>query len=266
MTDYKQGTWHQKRRSYCLTRLGFGALGICLMLSAPVLATPPDEPIVLLSQTPTELKPYAIALGQRLQKPGKERIAAEGSVTYFNEDPPQTEAVRIMWQLPLKIRLDQNGSRPAFDENNAAQTTLAAQKAVKTIQTLLEDSVESFFALQKDRISRRYLGSGFKLEGAKESDPGMDVVLMSFPDNSRGKEPTLKSYWFDCSTKLLGVVAYTSSSGAVTHIVIDDWRDVAGEKLPFRIERWEDNKLTVRLRLDSTTFMTGVNDGTSGGN
>ena len=214
------------------------------MLSAPVLATPPDEPSVLLSQTPSELKPYAIALGQRLQKPGKERIAVEGAVTYFGEDPPRTEAVRITWQFPLKIRLDQNGSRLAFDRNNPVQTMPAAQKAVDTIQTLLEDSVEGFFALQKDRISRRYLGSGFKLEGAKESDPGMDVVLMSFPDNFRGKEPTLKSYWFDSSTKLLGVVAYTSSSGAVTHVVIDDWRDVAGEKFPFRIERWEDNKLT----------------------
>ena len=266
MTDYKQGIWHQKRRNYCRIRLGSGALGICLMLSALVLATPPDEPSVLLSQTPSELKPYAIALGQRLQKPGKERIAVEGAITYFGEDPPRTEAVRITWQFPLKIRLDQNGSRLAFDKNNPVQTMPAARKALDTIQTLLEDSVEGFFALQKDRISRRYLGSGFKLEGAKESDPGMDVILMSFPDNFRGKEPTLKSYWFDCSTKLLGVVAYTSSSGAVTHIVIDDWRDVAGEKLPFRIERWEDNKLTERLTLDSATFMTGANDGTSGGN
>jgi hypothetical protein len=264
--DYKQGDWHQKPGNYCRTRLGAGALGICLMLSAPLLATPPDAPSFLLSQMPSELKPYAIALGQRLQKPGKERIAVEGAVTYFGENSPRTEAVRIMWQFPLKIRLDQNGSRLAFDKNNSVQTMTAAQKAVETIQTLLEDSVESFFALQKDRISRRYLGSGFKLEGTKESDPGMDVVQVSFPDNFRGKEPTLKSYWFDCSTKLLGVVAYTSSSGAVTHIVIDDWRDVAGEKFPFRIERWEDSKLIVRLTLNSATFMAGANDGTFGGN
>ena len=266
MTDYKQGILYQKRRNYCRTRLGSGALGICLMLSAPVLATPLAEPSVLLSQTPSELKPYAIALGQRLQKPGKERIAVEGAVTYFGEDPPRTEAVRITWQFPLKIRLDQNGSRLAFDGNNPVQAMPAARKAVDTIQTLLEDSVEGFFALQKDRISRRYLGSGFKLEGAKESDPGMDVVLMTFPDNFRGKEPILKSYWFDSSTKLLGVVAYTSSSGAVTHIVIDDWRDVAGEKFPFRIERWEDNKLTMRLILDSAAFTAGANDGTFGEN
>jgi hypothetical protein len=261
MMDYKQGKLYQNRWAYGRIRLGSGALGIFLMLSAPVLATPLAEPSVLLSQTPSELKPYAIALGQRLQLPGKEKIAAEGAITYFGEDPPRTEVVQITWQFPLKIHLANNGNLLAFDENNPAQAMPAVRKAADTIQTLLEDSVEGFFALQKDRISRRYLGSGFKLEGSKESDSGMDVVLMTFPDNFRGKEPILKSYWFDSSTKLLGVVAYTSSSGAVTHVVIDDWRDVAGEKFPFRIERWEDNKLTMRLILDSAAFTAGSNDG-----
>jgi hypothetical protein len=213
-----------------------------------------------------ELKPYAIAVGQRLQKPGKEKIAVSGTITYFGEDLPRAEAIRITWQFPLKIRLDQDGIRLTFDRNNPAQTVPRAQKFRDTIQTLLEDSVEGLFALQKNRISRRYLGSGFRLEGAKESDPGMDVVLMAYPDNFRDKEPILKSYWFDSSTKLLGVVAYTSSSGAATHIVIDDWRDVAGEKLPCRIERWEDNKLMIRLILDSAAFMAGANDGTFGEN
>jgi hypothetical protein len=266
MTDYRQGVMYQNRRNYCRTKLGSGALGICLMLSAPVLATPLTEPPVLLSQTPSELKPYAIALGQRLQRPGKEKIAVEGAITYFSEDPPRTEPVRITWQFPLKIRLDQNGSRLAFDGNNPVKAMSAARNTADTIQTLLEDSVEGFFALQKDRISRLYLGSGFKMEGAKESDSGMDVVLMTFPDNFRGKEPILKSYWFDSGTKLLGVVAYTSSSGAVTHIVIDDWRDVAGEKFPFCIERWEDNKLKMRLTLDSAAFTTVSNDGSFGEN
>ncbi len=196
----------------------------------------------------------------------KRKFQLKAPITYFGEDPPRTEAVRITWQFPLKIRLDKTGSRLAFDGNDPRQAMPAVRKAADTIQTLLEDSVEGFFALQKDRISRRYLGSGFKLEGAKESDPGMDVVLVTFPDNFRGKEPILKSYWFDSSTKLLGVVAYTSSSGAVTHIVIDDWRDVAGEKFPFRIERWEDNKLTMRLILDAAAFTAGSNDGSFGEN
>jgi hypothetical protein len=258
--------FYQQRKSECWTRLGCGAFWAFLMLSIPVLATTPEAPAVLLSQTPTELKPYAIALGQRLLKPGKERIAASGTITCFDEKLPRTETVQITRQYPMKIRLDQGGTRLAFDRDNPAQAIPRARETVDAIQTLLEDSVEGFFALQKGRISRRFLGSGFKLEGAKESDPGMDVVLLTYPDNFRDKQPQLKSYWFDSSTKLLGVVAYTSDPGVVTHIVMDDWRDVSGEKLPFRIERWENNKLIMRLVLNSAAVMAGANDGAFGGN
>ena len=80
------------------------------------------------------------------------------------------------------------------------------------------------------------------------------------------RQPILKSYWFDSSTKLLGVVAYTSSSGVAIHVVISDWRDVSGEQIPFRIERWEDNKLTIRLILDSAAVTAGASDGMFGGN
>jgi hypothetical protein len=166
----------------------------------------------------------------------------------------------------MKIRLDQGGRPLIFDRSNPAQAVPGAPKVADTIQMLLEDSVEGLFALQDRRISRRYLGSGFRLEGATGSDPGMDVFLLEYPDAFREKQPILKSYWFDSSTKLLGVVAYTSSSGVATHVVIDDWRDVSGEQIPFRIERWEDNKLTIRLILDSAAVTAGANDGMFGGN
>jgi hypothetical protein len=263
MTAFK---FYQQRKIHCWMRLICGALGAFLLLSIPMRATPSDESAAVLNQVPMELKPYAIAPGQRLQKRGKERLSVSGTITCFGEDLRQTEPVKVTWQYPMKIRLDQGGNSLISDRNNPALTTLRTPKIRDIIQMLLEDSVEGFFALQKDRISRRYLGSGFKLEGAKESDPGMDIVLMTFPDNLRDKKPILKSYWFDSSTKLLGVVAYTSFSGTTTHIVIDDWRDVAGEQLPFRIERWEDNKLMMRLILDSAAFMAGGNDGTFGEN
>jgi hypothetical protein len=262
MEAYKS---YQKRRNHCRTRLVYGAFGMFLLLSMPAPASPSDESPVILSQTPMELKPYAIALGQRLCRPGKERIVASGSLTYFGDNPPQTEAVRITWQFPLKARLERDGTLLAFDRSNPRKAMPEAKKAVDTIQLLLEDSVEGLYALQKERISRRYLGSGFKLEGVKASDPGMDVVLMTYPDHFHNEQPIQKSYWFDSGTKLLGVVAYTSASGAAMHIVISDWRDVAGEKFPFCIERWEDNKLKIRLVLDSAAFMAGANDGTFGG-
>jgi hypothetical protein len=262
----KANNLYHSRRRYCWALLGFAALQGVLTICVPALSAPADDPEVVLGRTPMELKPYAIAVGQRMQKPGKERIVVSGTVTLFGENSPRAEGVRITWQFPLKIRLEQGALRLAFDRSNPSQAVPRTQKLADMVQTLLEDSIDGFFALQKYRISRRYLGSGFKLEGAKASDPGMDVMLLTYLDKFREEKPVVKSYWFNSGTKLLGVVAYTSASGAATHIVIDDWRDVAGEKLPFLIERWEGNKLMMRLILDSAVFMAGANDGTFGEN
>lgn len=255
-----------ERKSRCRMGLVCAAYAAFLFLSFPTHAGSQDGPAVVPSQTPMELKPYLIAPGQRLHKPGRERIEAAGNITYLEGDRPRVEPVRITWQIPLKVRLSRNGTWVGFDAGNPAQIVPRSPKVAETIQTLLEDSVEGLFALQKKRVSMRYLGSDFKLEGAKESDPGMDVVLISYPDRFREKQTTLKSYWFDSSTKLLGVVAYTSASGAATHTVIKDWREVSGEKIPFCIERWEDNRLAIRLVLDSVSVSAGANDGAFGGN
>jgi hypothetical protein len=257
---------HPKQTTYFRILLLCIVSGTCLMLVAQAPAIPGDEPVIVSGRTPAVLKPYAIALGLRLQWPGRERISATGNITYFDEVSPRTETVRITWQIPMKVRLQGKDIKLIFDRNNPGQTASLDRKKIDMIRTLLEDGVEGFFALQKGRISFKYLGTGFKLEGSTGSDPGMDVILMTFPDIFRHNEPVRKSYWFNSSTKLLGVVAYNSPSGTSTHTVIDDWRDVSGEKLPFRIERWEDNKLIMRLALDSALFTAGVNDGTFGDN
>jgi hypothetical protein len=243
--------------------MGFGAV---MALSIQALAGPRQTSASAFHQMSSELKPYAIALGQRLQIPGKERITALGKISYHRDTRQQTEPVRVTWQYPLKIRLDQGGNSLTFDRNNPALPAPEDAKTSNTIQTLLEDSVEGFFAMQKKGVSRRFLGSGFSLEGASASDPSMDIVVISYPDVFRRKEPILKSYWFNSRTKLLGVVTYTSPAGVLTHVVIDDWREVEGEMLPFRIERWENNKLAMRLHLDSAAVSAGIEDNASGGN
>jgi hypothetical protein len=242
--------------------MGFGAV---MALSIQALAGPPQTPVPALHQMPSELKPYAIALGQRLQKPGKERITALGKISYPGDTPQQAEPVRITWQYPLKMRLDRGGNSLTLDRNNPEHPALEDAKTSKTVQTLLEDSTEGLFAMQKKGVSRRFMGSGFSLEGASASDPSIDIVVISYADVFQRREPILKSYWFNSRTKLLGVVTYTSPAGVLTHVVIDDWREVEGEMIPFRIERWENNKLAMRLHLDSATVSAGTEDSALGG-
>ena len=262
----QSGALRQDFRAHFSVSLIPIVFGVFLALSIHARAGEPGKTIPDLSQTPLELKPYATAIGQRLQKPGRERITATGTILYQTDSLQQAEPLRVTWQHPLKIRLEQGGKGQTFDRNNPSQSSHGNQTPLDTVQMLLEDSIEGFFALQKGRIARRYLGSGFILEGAKETDPAVDIVQMTFPDTFRQGQPILKSYWFNSRTKLLGVVAYKSTSGVLTHIVIDDWRDVEGEKIPFRIERWENNKLAMQLTLDSATISAGTDDGSLGGN
>ena len=227
---------------------------------------PPEKSVFDFNQMPSELKPYAVALGQRLQKPGKERISAVGTILYSGDALQRLEPVRIVWQFPLKIRLEQAGKSWTFDRNNPVLPVIGDQKVAETIQMLLEDSMEGFFAMQKNRASRRYVGSGFVLDGTSAASPDMDIVMIVYPDIFRQRQPIQKSYWFDGRTKLLGVVAYTAPSEVSTHIVIEDWREVEGEKIPFRIERWDNNKLTMRLSLNSAAVSAASEDGIGGGN
>jgi hypothetical protein len=261
MTDYRILVSVMK---ICRLAFAAGMFGAWVALSFAALAGAQDDAATMFRQAPSDLKPLAIAPGQRLQKTGRERISATGTIAFPGDGLTQVEPIRLTLQYPLKIRLDMSDGRWIVDRRDPARRMTGKKKIADAIQVMLEDSVEGFFALQKSRISRRYYGSGFTLEGARESDPGMDVYVLTYPDVFSNGQPIQKSYWFDSRTKLLGVVAYTSLSGATTHVVLDDWRDVQGEKLPFRIERWENNKLTMHLVLGSAAIAPAAEDGTFG--
>jgi hypothetical protein len=229
------------------------ALGALILMSPMALAGQPDV-LPVPSQMPLKLKPFLVASGQRLQKPGKERITMTGTLSHYGGAGERSEPVRITLQPPLKMQLEKGGNSWNLDRSRLQPDALDDPQVAAAFQMLLEDSVEGFFTLQEGRIARRHLGSGFRLEGARESDSSMDVLLLAYEDVLRGKGPVNKSYWFDSGTKLLGVVAYTSPTGSVVHSVVEDWRDVGEEKFPFRIERWEDSRLAMRLVLEAVSF------------
>jgi hypothetical protein len=242
------------------------AIAIPVLMSPHAWAAQAEAALAALNKIPFQYKGYAVVLGQRFYRPGKERITAQGTITYYDGDQELNEPVQIIRQSHLKIRLDQGGKVSVFDRDNPRPRLSSTEKATDTLQVLLEDSAEGFMDLLQTTVARRHLGTGFRLESAVESDPGMDVILMSYPDAFQNNTPSQKAYWFNSRTKLLGVVSYLSGSGRANHIVIDDYRDIEGEKLPFRIERWEDGKLVMRLTLNEATLSSGAEDGIFGGN
>ena len=248
-----------------LVLIGFAYVFPALIASS-VLAVQAEAGEETLNKIPFQYKRYAVVPGQRFCRQGKERIAAKGTITYFDGDRESSEPVQIIRQTHSKIRINQGGKVTVFDRNNPKHTIPSVQKTADTIQVLLEDSAEGFLDLLQSSIAVRHLGTGFRLENATASNPGMDVILMSYPDVFRNNTSIQKAFWFDSRTKLLGVVSYVSRSGSVIHVVVDDYRDVDGEKLPFRIERWEDSRLSMRLSLNEANLSAGAEDGTFGGN
>jgi hypothetical protein len=261
-----------KNCKYLTTWTRSRAIGLLLMIAvavsmaaAQMQAQNSDYVTVMLNQISSRYRPYAVSLGQRLSRPGKERISATGTLTSFIGGEEQAAPVQVIWQFPLKIRVKQKGKDLVCDRNNAAQSIPGNKKDADTIQTLLEDSVEGFLAIARKSGMSRHLGSGYRLMNAAPTDPCMDIVLISYPDVFKKGQTVNKEFWFNSRTKLLGLVAYLSASGVDVHIVIDDWRDVGGEKLPFLIERWEDDKIIMRLTLESAAVSCASDDGIFGG-
>jgi hypothetical protein len=245
-------------------RFIWGLLAAALLVSSHLRAEQPDAMSVSFNRTPSQYKAYAVALGQRLLKAGKERITATGYLAY-SENVDKPTPVEVIWQYPLKIQLIQDGLSQVFDGLNTAQKPPTSRRLADTIEVLLEDSAEGLLSLRSTVGMTRFIGSGFKLPNADPKGPGIDIVQTTYADVLRDGKQVMKTYWFNSETKLLGLVGYLSASGNEVDVIIGNWREVEGEKVPFLIERWENSKLVMRLTLSSATVTAGSEDGIFGG-
>lgn len=248
-----------------LTGRLLGFVMLIASMAIPALAEQAGDAKQSLRGIPFRYQVYADAVGMRLRRPGKERITAEGKLAHFNGGQEQTDFVEVTWEFPLKMRLETATGLLTFDADGSEPRVPEDSKSAAALEVLLEDSVEGFLAFSGRRGSSRDMGSGYRLSDAKPEDSCMDIIHAVYPDVLRKGQTVEKAYWFNCQTKLLGVVTYPSLSGGRVHIVVEDWRDIEGEKVPFRIERWEDGKLKLRLTLDEVIISAGAEDGAFGG-
>jgi hypothetical protein len=244
-------------------RLRFWIAGLAFFtfLRSFAQAPAPDRGFVSLDQVPAVVQRMLLTSGTRLRRPGKERITAAGSVS---RNQGQRSPVQVTWEVPHRLRMDEGPASVIFDRGNPAQAPAPNEETADVIETLLEDSVEGFFASLRGG-TMRFLGSGFRLRGDPPGSPSYDIVEVWTKSRLRGSElTTIKRYWFDKRTKLLSRVVYRPgavSGGELVEVFWSDWRDVQGEKVPFTVERKEGGRTTLLVRISSAVVSPQATDG-----
>ena len=237
--------------------------GLTLLSFLPAFAQTPEQNrgFLSLSQIPSSAQRFLLASGTRLRKPGKERITA---VVSASRNQGQPSPIQVTWEVPHRIRIDEGSTSVIFDRGNPAQAPAPNEETADAIETLIEDSVEGFFASLRGGTAR-FLGSGFRMRGAPPGSPSYDIVEVWTRSRLRGSEVTaVKRYWFDKRTKLLSRVVYRPGAvpgGELVEVFWNDWRDVQGEKIPFTIERKEGGRTTLLVTISSAVVSPQAADG-----
>lgn len=208
------------------------------------------------------------ALGDRLEKPGKERLVMEGTLARADE---QEVPVRLVIEPPRRLRVEFVGGHGAsgtltFDEGRGGEQVsrlTGAERAL--IETLLYDTPERLFVSQEGRASTRFLGARFRLDdgvASNYSGPYYDIYQMTDETTAGGR--ATKLFYVNSDTLLVERVRYTAQRDGVpvrVEVMLGDWHEAQGQRVPGRIVRTEDGAQTFALSLTSMSAVPGKQDG-----
>ena len=219
---------------------------------------------------PGNLSPKLIwnlkAMGDRLEKPGKERLTVTATLSRADS---QTEEVTAVWEFPDRLRLTtQKGNQArviTFAEDRVSALDLADQDL---LETLVYGTAEHFFSTQMQGMATRRLGSRFRLDDGSSPDysgPYYDVYKVADRvKTSAEQREQLKLYYFNSDTLLLERVAYEiTRNGSVVKIEerIGDWTKQQGQQVARRVERFENGESVFVLTVQMAGLGPRVNDG-----
>lgn len=211
------------------------------------------------------------ALGDRLEKPGRERLSVTGTLTRATES--QTEEVIAVFEFPERVRLTtQKGNQTRVLTFDGEQAKAVGNPLVVAEQDLLETlvyaSAEHFFNTQMQGQATRFLGSRFRLDDGSSADysgPYYDVYKVA-EQVKTATEPIerLKLYYFNSDTLLLERVSYELDRNGSTVKVeerLGGWTREQGQHVARRIDRFENGKSVFVLTVRTAGLSARADDG-----
>lgn len=204
------------------------------------------------------------ALGNRLEKPGKERLTLMGTLRTGGK----TRDFAATLEFPDKLRLVVNGPQNRVLAFGGEQTTVsAAAEELDLIETLAYDSAEHFFAAQMQGKAMRFLGARFRTDDGLAPDydgPYFDIYKIADHIKASAQDRPAKLYHFNSDTSLLERVTYLVNRGGAEISVetkLSDWRGAEGQQVARRIERFENGKSVFVFSVRAVQFGIRAEDG-----
>ena len=211
------------------------------------------------------------ALGNRLEKPGRERVSLIGTLSRAGETRPRGFAAIL--EFPDRLRLtiaDGAATRVIFfdgEQAMSAGTPLISDDG-DLIETLVYDTAEHFFMTQMQGKATRFLGARFRMDDGSDSNyngPYHDIYqVVDQIKTSTPQREQAKLYYFNSDTLLLERVSYQMDrDGSTVKIeeVISDWQKEEGQQVARRLERFENGKSVSVLSVRSVGLGPRADDG-----
>lgn len=248
-----------------LTALTFVAYGKLRSPYTNYSNTAPDPAqrgaYIRASALPPKLVWHLKAMGDRLEKPGRERLTVTGTLTRANDSQPAE--VTAVSEFPDRLHLTiQNGNQTRIITFDGDQTTESSLDTAEQdlIETLVYGTAEHFFNTQMQGMATRLLGSRFLLHRGSTADyngPSYDVYKVA----EQGER--VKLYYFNSDTLLLERVTYDITRNGSTVKVeerLGDWTKEDGQQVARRIERLENGESVFVLTVRTARFGEHADD------
>jgi hypothetical protein len=210
-------------------------------------------------------RPFFIALGDRLWKPGKERVTLSGTYT----DQNGTGQGRYIWQLPGLARFDRANqpNTPVIvdDQTGLVNASSISQSDADIMESLSDDCAESFFYGFSKRAALRFLGGRFRADDGSTPNyqgPWYDIYESFEPSKAQpGGAVRRKLYYFDSTTGLLTKVQYETASTPKVSTEFSNWQVQAGQAVPGKIVRQENGKPVFTFTVAAASVGPSAADG-----
>jgi len=210
-------------------------------------------------------------LGDRLEKPGKERLMIIGSLT--RQNAASSTPFRLITELPNRLRLEE-GVGPqqhvvGYDGEGEWSIGKDADNADReAIESLAFDTPDRLLFGQMEGLAYRYLGARFRLDDGTTKDyrDGFYDIYQVTDRIKIGSEihERDKLFYVNSDTLLPERVRYQAMRAGATmdvEVINASWQKVNGQHVPSLITRLENGEPVLTLTVTSVAIGPRLPDG-----